>query len=177
MLGGCRCGVWPASVGCRVDAVASRRLDPSEFAEDVCVEPRTFRRFEGPDPPVSVVVWRRDGWLRCRSSPIEYRRLLCAHDASNPSSGFPWDWAPSGPPKKRTHGTGVDHRARPVDLLGALQMFQQNARDCLPHACVLPSVQATPTSHPAAAPNFMLQVFPGTAGPQHEENPGQHRDG
>lgn len=56
-----RCGVWPAPVGCRVDAaldgvVASRRLDPLEPVEGVGADARAVRTRWGPHPPTAAVV-------------------------------------------------------------------------------------------------------------------------
>ena len=55
------CGVWPAVVGCRVDAVrggavASRRRGPLELVEAVGEDVRAGRPRRGPRPPMAAVV-------------------------------------------------------------------------------------------------------------------------
>ena len=63
----------------------------------------------------------------------------------------------------------VDHRARPVELAGAVESYEKNLEYLIEDPCMLPLSQATPAGHPAA-PQLSGDVFPRDAGTQDEDD-------
>src|SRR5205823_13555895 len=68
---------------------------------------------------------------------------------------------------------GVHDESTEVDLVGAPEVGQQHLLDSVPEASRLPIAQAVPTGHAATAAHLLRQVFPGEAGLEDEDDPGE----
>jgi hypothetical protein len=60
-------------------------------------------------------------------------------------------------------GSRVQRSALPVDLLGPSETVQQNREKALPHARLLPFLEAAPASYPACAAHLLGEHLPGYA--------------
>jgi hypothetical protein len=63
----------------------------------------------------------------------------------------------------------IDHRARPVELAGAVESYEKNLEYLIEDPCMLPLSQAIPAGHPAA-PQLIGDVFPRDAGTQDKDD-------
>src|SRR5262249_34195921 len=68
---------------------------------------------------------------------------------------------------------GVHDEPTEVDLVGSPEPGQQDLLDSAPAAGGLPVAQAVPTGHAATAAHLLRQVFPGDAGLEEEDDPGE----
>lgn len=69
--------------------------------------------------------------------------------------------------------TGVDDEPLEVDLVSMPEPGQQDLVDAAPDARGLPVAQAVPAGHAATAAHLLRQVFPGDAGLEDEDDPGE----
>jgi len=72
-------------------------------------------------------------------------------------------------PRERT----VEGRARPIDLVGGVQLGQEDLAELLPDPGGLPVAEPSPAGHAAAAAHLQRQELPRDAGLEDEEDAGQ----
>ncbi len=116
------------------------------------------------------------GWPRRRSARTTagYPRPRSGRVASSPDGhGQPGSdrfWAtPRGPDMRE-----VDHRPRPIQLPGTLQLSQQQLVQLLPDTDPVPLLQPAPAGHPGPEPQLLRQELPLDPGVPHEQDPTQH---
>jgi hypothetical protein len=65
----------------------------------------------------------------------------------------------------------IDRSARPVDLTGGVELFQQLVMQPLPDTGLLPGPQPPPAGHPRAVAELLGKVAPRDPGVQHVQDP------
>ena len=86
-------------------------------------------------------------------------------------------WDPFSSPLFRLQVTGVGDRPLPLELLGGVQLGQQQLVQPLPDARLLPRPQPPPRGHPAAEAELLRQVLPADPRVQHKQDPLQRAAG
>jgi hypothetical protein len=64
----------------------------------------------------------------------------------------------------------VSGRPGPVDLVGRMELGQQQRVQLIPHASLSPVAQPAPARHARPVPELLGQIDPGHAGQQHEQD-------
>jgi hypothetical protein len=64
----------------------------------------------------------------------------------------------------------VSGRPGPVDLVGRMELGQQQRVQLIPHASLGPVAQPAPARHARPVPELLGQIDPGHAGQQHEQD-------
>jgi hypothetical protein len=65
---------------------------------------------------------------------------------------------------------GVGDRVLPLELIGGVQLGQQQPVQLRPDTDLLPGTQPAPGSHPAAEAELLGQVLPADPGVEHEQD-------
>ena len=68
---------------------------------------------------------------------------------------------------------GIDQGAFPIDLVGAIELGQEQGVELEPNAGVVPELQLLPTRFATPPAEFGGQIIPGDAGLEYEENAGE----
>jgi hypothetical protein len=73
---------------------------------------------------------------------------------------------------RRRQAGGINAHSLPRDLVVFAEPAQYRLVKALPYTYLHPFVQATPTGHFAAAPEFTRQILPRYSCPENKQNPG-----
>ena len=117
---------------------------------------------------VAVAAGERPGE---RDAAAVYEEVVLAARAGRDRRG----WDPFSSPFFRLQVTRVGDRPRPLELLGGVQLGEQQLVQPLPDAGLLPGPQPPPRGHPAAEPELLRQMLPADPGVQHEQDPLQRQ--
>ncbi len=81
-----------------------------------------------------------------------------------------WGWDLCAGPPGAGHAGSIYTGAAEVQLVSASQLTEQCHVQAVPDTCVLPVAKTPPAGHAAAKAKFLGQLFPGSAGAQHEQD-------
>jgi hypothetical protein len=117
---------------------------------------------------------RRCGYRRSARTTAGYRRPRSRSDASSPDGRGPPGsdrfWATT----RHSNVSGVDHRPRPVQFPGTVQLRQQQLVQLFPDPGSVPHLEASPAGHPRPESQLLREELPLDTGVQHEQDPAQH---
>src|SRR5215831_4464469 len=107
--------------------------------------------------------------------PTASRRRLRGDGACCPRVRDRPGWDPFSSPLFRLQIAGVGDRALPLNLIGGVQLGQQQFVQLVPDAGLLPRTQPPPRRHPAAEAELLRQMLPPDPRVEHEQDPLQRQ--
>jgi hypothetical protein len=134
-----------AAVGDKTRGPAPRSADPPAHRRHAVEQREKLRDV------VAIAARERPG-QRDAADPLRGGGACCRGGPGRPGSD------PSASPLFRLHVTRIGDRARPIELVAACSVGQQQLVQALPDAGLLPGAQPPPRRHPATEAEFPRQM-------------------